>query len=475
MKKPSAETARKNEEGQQAARTRGGAHLLRSTEERMQEGRALRGAVGRGTHAAWAPGRHREDPVALLARGDAGRLAALVPLRYGRMAQGPFEFFRGAAAIMAADLAGTPVSGLRAQLCGDCHLANFGGFATPERNIAFDITDFDETLPGPWEWDLKRLVTSVVVASRHNRFSRGDARQAARTCARAYRERMGVLAGMGALDRWYQRIDVTALVTTVRTRKWRDRIERLVARQASRSTFEDDFPKLAHMADGQPRIKDNPPLLFHESDMAPEAALSLVRDAIVRYRETLAEDRRHLLDRYEVMDAATKVVGVGSVGLRCLILLMMAAPDDALFLQVKAARQSVLEPYLQRSAHAHQGQRVVVGQRLMQSASDVFLGWTSERGRDYYVRQLRDIKIKPAVEVFDPVAMVRYAEWCGWALARAHARTGDAAAIAGYLGSSARVDAAIARFAEAYADQNERDHEALLEAIRNGRVPMARA
>jgi uncharacterized protein (DUF2252 family) len=441
----------------------------------MQAGRALRQRVGRRSHGAWTAARHREDPVTILTRGDAERTPALVPIRYGRMAQGPFEFFRGAAAIMAADLAHTPASGLHAQLCGDCHLANFGGFATPERNIAFDITDFDETLPGPWEWDLKRLATSVVVASRHNRFSRGDAREAARTSVRAYRERMAVLAAMGALDRWYQRIDVTALVNTVRTRKWRERVERLVARQASRSAFSDDFPKLADMTDGRPRIKDDPPLLFHETDVDPEAGLALVRAAVARYRETLAEDRRHLLDRYQVMDAAAKVVGVGSVGRRCLILLMMAAPDDVLFLQVKEARQSVLEPYLQPSTHAHHGERVVVGQRLMQSASDVFLGWTSERGRDYYVRQLRDIKIKPVVEVFDAVAMLRYAEWCGWALARAHARTGDAAAIAGYLGSSARVDEAIGRFAEAYADQNERDHEALLEAIRDGRVPMVQA
>jgi uncharacterized protein (DUF2252 family) len=393
-----------------------------------------------------------------------------VPIRYGRMMQSPFAFYRGAAAIMAADLAHTPVTGIRVQACGDCHLLNFGGFATPERNVVFDTNDFDETLPAPWEWDVKRLATSCVIAGQHNGFNKTDAREMAVRCVLGYREHIHDFARMNVMERWYAHVSADDILGAIRAKKWRKEVEVHIAKAAARTVLEDDFPKLASGDGGTARIKDNPPLIFHEMIRGAEEYADAVNVAFGKYRETLSDDHRELLNRFEMKDIAYKVVGVGSVGTYCAIMLMIAASDDPLFLQVKEARESVLEPYAGKSQYANRGQRVVSGQRLMQSASDIFLGWTEESGRHYYVRQLRDMKIKPLVDGMDVTRLRRYSEWCGWALARAHAKSGDAALISGYLGSSSRFDKAIAGFASAYADQNERDHKALLKAIQDGRI-----
>jgi len=395
-----------------------------------------------------------------------------VPIRYGRMMQSPFAFYRGAAAIMAADLAHTPVSGIRVQACGDCHLLNFGGFATPERNIAFDINDFDETLPAPWEWDVKRLATSCVVAGRHNGYDKAEAAEMARRCVASYREQIDNFSRMTVLERWYEHIDADDILSATHSKKWRREVQMQIDKAVTRSVLEDDFPKLATVENGQPRIKDNPPLIFHEGNVvAKDQYGRAVKAAFRKYRATLSDERRELLDRFELKDVAIKVVGVGSVGTICGIPLMMADTDDALFLQVKEARVSVLEPYAGRSRYRNRGERVVVGQRLMQAASDLFLGWTEYDGRHFYIRQLRDTKIKPIIEGISASRMGRYSGWCGWALARAHAKSGDAAMISGYLGSNSQFDKAVTRFALAYAEQNERDYKALLKAIRDGRIP----
>jgi uncharacterized protein (DUF2252 family) len=384
------------------------------------------------------------------------------------MMQSPFAFYRGAAAIMAADLAITPTSGIRVQACGDCHLMNFGGFGTPERRIIFDINDFDETLPAPWEWDLKRLAVSFVLAGRNNRFKETESRKAALRCIQSYHEHMHCYAEIGALEMWYQRMD--NMVACIKSRKWKKIVQKQIAKASSRTVAEHDFPKLGSVKNGKVRIKDNPPLIFHQTAVGAARYDRLVKDAFRCYRETLPDDLKTLVDRYEVKDVAIKVVGVGSVGTRCAILLMMTGDNEPLFLQVKEVHESVLEPYAGKSAYSNYGQRVVVGQRLMQAASDMFLGWTEQSGRHFYVRQLRDIKIEPLVEIFDSRALVDYGEWCGWALARAHAKSGDAAMISGYLGNSGRFDDAVSNFAIVYADQNERDYQALLEAIRAGKI-----
>jgi uncharacterized protein (DUF2252 family) len=384
------------------------------------------------------------------------------------MMQSPFAFYRGAAAIMASDLAHTPTPGIRALACGDCHLMNFGGFGTPERRIIFDINDFDETLPAPWEWDLKRLATSFVLAGRNNGLKDVDSREAALRCVQSYREHMKCYAEMGVLEMWYQRMD--NMVALIKRKKWKNIVQRQIDKASSRTVAEDDFPKLASIKNGKVRIKDNPPLIFHQTEVGAAEYDRLVKEAFRCYRETLPDDLKTLVDRYEVKDVAVKVVGVGSVGTRCAILLMMTGDDDPLFLQVKEVHESVLEPYAGKSVYPNCGQRVVAGQRLMQAASDMFLGWTEQWGRHFYVRQLRDIKIEPLVEIFDSRALADYGEWCGWALARAHAKSGDAAMISGYLGNSTRFDDAVSNFAIAYADQNERDYHALLDAIRAGKI-----
>ena len=417
------------------------------------------------------PGRRRgrRDPVDLLRESSKGRLRELVPVRYGRMLQSPLSFFRGAAINMAADLATTPATGLYVQACGDCHLANFGAFATPERRVIVDINDLDETLPAPWEWDVKRLAASFVLASRNNGHDRRDARDAALTCARGYRERMGELAELRVLDVWYSDTDIDQLIPTVGNAETRRRVTRRLGRARARSILDVDFPRLVTMTGGRPSLKDTPPLIFHPRGSRSDATTTMVRQAFAAYRRSLSEHQRRLLERFELVDIAVKVVGVGSVGTRCFVMLLMAGENDSILLQVKEARASVLAPYAGKSSYESDGQRIVVGHRLMQAASDIFLGWTAgSRGRPFYIRQLKDMKIKPLVERFTPSVMLQYADLCGRILARAHARSSEPATISGYLGRRDRFDEAIAEFASAYADQSERDHEALVRAVRRG-------
>jgi len=443
----------------------------RSRTDRKNEGKAMRLAVPLASHAQWQAPANRRDPVDLLIESSIGREPKLLPIRYGRMMQSPFAFYRGAAAIMAADLAGLPSTGIIVQACGDCHLVNFGSFATPERRQVVAINDYDETLPAPWEFDIKRLAASFVVAGRFNGFTAEEARAAAQACARSYRERMREFSKMGVLDLWYYSIDIDAFLETIDDETASTRAKKRFAKARERNVLDEDFPELVTFEGGEHRIRDNPPLIYHLQDEEAGVIEARVREAFEGYRATLSEDRRLLLDRYELKDIAVKVVGVGSVGTRCAIMLLMGGAEDPLFLQVKEARASVLEPYAGSSSYPNHGQRVVMGQRLMQSASDIFLGWTeSNIGKHFYIRQMRDMKIKPLVELFSPSVMNQYAEVCGWALARAHARSGDAAKIAGYLGKKEDFDEALADFAEAYADQNEKDHKALVQAVQKGRL-----
>lgn len=430
----------------------------------------MRDKVSRAEHGEWRRSETRPDPIQVLRASDEGRLPELAPIRYGRMLASPFAFYRGAAGIMAGDLAGTPATGLRVQACGDCHLMNFGGFATPERNMLFDINDFDETLPAPWEWDVKRLVASFVLAARAAGLSDETGRDAAMACARSYRERIRAFAQMHPLDVWYARITQEDFLDLL-PGGVRKQVQARVAKAAKQSSSAAEFPKLANLVGGRLSIRDAPPLIFHPEGSRDLEFHQMVERLLVQYRDTLPEDRRALLDDYHVVDAAMKVVGVGSVGRRCWIVLMMSASNDPLFLQFKEAVASVLEPFAGVSAHPHHGQRVVIGQRLTQPASDMFLGWvTSDNGVHFYVRQLRDMKIKPLVETFDGEMLQLYAEACGWVLARAHAKAGHEAPIAGYLGSGGQFDEAMGAFAVRYADQAERDHAALKRAVRNGEI-----
>jgi uncharacterized protein (DUF2252 family) len=452
------------------ARARAGVARPQSRGDRRAAGKALRERVPREQHGEWKPPRDR-DPVDLVIASSRRRIPELLPIRYGRMAVSPFTFYRGAALNMAADLALTPNTGIRAQICGDCHLLNFGGFATPERRVIFDINDFDETLPGPWEWDLKRLAASFVMAGRANGFSAADQREAAMACARSYRERIAAYSSMRPLDVWYARIDVDAVLASLSDAASKARLRKRLAKAAAQSVVAGDVPNMAEASGGRFVIKDSPPLIYHDQSVNLASDRENIIDAFAAYRRMLPDDRRLLLDRYRPADFALKVVGVGSVGTFCAVLLMVTEDGEPLFLQVKEARASVLEPYLGRSAYPNHGQRVVVGQRVMQSASDIFLGWTQgKRGRHFYLRQLRDMKMKPLVEVFNPATMLDYAALCGWTLARAHARSGDAAMIAGYLGKRDVFDRALARFSRSYADQAERDHATFMNAVRDGRI-----
>jgi uncharacterized protein (DUF2252 family) len=444
---------------------------VRSVADRIAEGQALRDRVPRGQHARWRKSPDRADPLAILRASDAERLPELVPIRYGRMLASPFAFYRGAAGIMAADLATTPASGIRVQACGDCHLVNFGGFATPERHLIFDINDFDETLPAPWEWDVKRLAASFVLAGRTIGLTDAKARDAAVSCARNYRKRLAEFATMDPLSVWYARITMEDFLQGIpksRQETLRERIDQAAKRGGS----DVEFPRLTEMVSGRLGIRDSPPLIFHPEISRTEEFQSALSGLFDDYRETLADDRRGLLDHYRHVDAAIKVVGIGSVGRRCWIALFMSASNEPLFLQFKEAVASVLEPFAGRSVYAHHGERVVAGQRLMQPASDVFLGWVtaSTTGKQFYVRQLRDAKIKPIVETMDGEGLYIYAKRCGWALARAHAKGGDAAKISGYLGGGDNFDEALGDFSVAYADQTERDHAALKAAVRRGQI-----
>jgi len=439
-----------------------------SRSDRRAEAKSLRKVVPRSSHGVWRPPPARPDPVALLEASSEGRLPRLIPLRYGRMLHSPFAFFRGAASIMAADLATTPVTGLRVQACGDCHLLNFGEFATPERNLTFDLNDFDETLPAPWEWDVKRFATSVAIAGRAIGLRNRKCRAVVSRAVRAYREAMAEFARMCALDIWYARLDARTLVRLARHHSTQ-RLFRKTAEQARAHTVGHAFPHLTEVTNGQCRIADEPPRVFHPPPTTPFE--QEVRSVLAVYRETLPDERRVLLDRYHFVDAAMKVVGVGSVGTRCAVALLLAADNDPLVLQIKEALPSVLEPHAGTSGYADPGQRIVVGQHLMQTVSDIFLGWAhGEDGRSYYVRQLRDMKAAAHIDLMSRVDLAEYARFCAWALARAHARSGDAARIAGYLGKSDRFDWAVADFAIAYANQNEADYAAFMKAVRAGRL-----
>jgi uncharacterized protein (DUF2252 family) len=443
-----------------------------SAKQRMALGKNLREGVPRSSQAQWKPVPNRPDPIQLLKHADRGRLESLLPIRYERMRQSPFGFFRGSAALMAADLSATPSTGLRVQACGDCHIANFGGFGSPERRLVFDINDFDETLPAPWEWDVKRLAASAVLAGRE--LGVGDKRcsSAARAMVCSYREHMREYAEMRALEVWYSHLDAEIFIDEAHTAAARKRWSQ-IEKSAKLQTAEHVFPKITAVKNGRLRILDMPPLVYHPPEIA-----SINQRVILmfeRYRRTLPEERRVVLERYHVVDIARKVVGIGSVGTRCDVALLMAGARDPLFLQFKQANESVLAPYAGKSRYSNQGERVVTGQRMLQSASDVFLGWASDdNGCNYYFRQLRDMRMKIDVSNMSREDWLEFVEICGWALARAHARTGDPAKIAGYLGKNETIDRAIGEFAVAYADQTERDHALLVKAIHAGKLRAAR-
>jgi uncharacterized protein (DUF2252 family) len=456
--------------GPSAGRTTGKSLALRSASVRSASGRALRTRTPRSAHAEFSVPRKGRDVIAMLEKSNRGRVPALIPIRYGRMLHSPFSFLRGAAAIMAYDLARTPKSGIHVQAGGDAHLMNFGGFATPERHLVFDVNDFDETLPAPWEWDLKRLAASVAVAGRYRAFSKRRTVAATMAAVAGYRMHMALYAPMRSLELWYQRIDASTVA---------ELNFQAVGKRPENAPFdpvnEHIFPKLTEAAGKMRRIKEQLPLVFRPRK--GDRTISHVPRMLQQYRATLSADRSALLARFELVDVAIKVVGVGSVGTRCAIVLLMAGDDDALFLQLKEARESVLEPYTRRSVYENHGERVVQGQRLMQSASDLFLGWSRDAtlGVDFYVRQLRDCKTAANIDTMNAAHLADYAHHCGAALARAHAKTGDAAAISGYIGQGATLDGAVARFAAAYAEQTEKDYEQLKKAAKAGRIPVADA
>ncbi|HEV2451715.1 MAG TPA: DUF2252 domain-containing protein [Streptosporangiaceae bacterium] len=457
-------------------------------DERMARGKAARAEVPRDSHARFDAGAGRSDPLPLLEEQVRTRVPELVPVRYGRMITSPFAYFRGAALPMAADLARTPVSGLIVQACGDAHLSNFGIFGSAERRLLFDINDFDETLPGPWEWDVKRLAASLEVAARDNGFPGRQRSEIVTAAVTRYRQAMREFAGMANLDVWYARADVDQLRAQFASRlkaRQRKKVDKdLVKARTSDSTRE--LAKLTRIAGGRPRIVSDPPLLVPVDELIAEEGdrrglRQQLSGLIAGYRRTLETERRYLLEQFEFADMARKVVGVGSVGMRCWIILMLGRDaSDPLFLQVKEAEESVLSRFAGASEYARQGQRVVAGQRLMQASSDIFLGWQrTEAGldgqpRDFYVRQLRDWKYSLDIETMAPDEMRPYGEMCGWTLARAHARSGDRIAISAYLGSSDVFDRSIAQFASAYADQTERDYKALVAAVTSGRIKAAR-
>jgi uncharacterized protein (DUF2252 family) len=451
-------------------------------DERAARGKAARADVPRRSHAEWEPSAHRPDPVVLLEEQAQTRVPELVPIRYGRMLVSPFTFYRGAAALMASDLAGSPRSGLHVQLCGDAHLSNFGAFAAPDRRLIFSINDFDETLPGPFEWDVKRLVASFAVAGRHRGFGAKARARINVEVGRSYRESMHKFASMGTMDLWYARIDVDDLRREFSAGATREQVKRMNRNEAHTRSKDSlkAFAKLTRVVDGEPRIASDAPLIVPLAELVDpdqtQAAHETFRGLIRSYRRTLSGDRRRLLERFRYVDAARKVVGVGSVGTRAWIVLLLGRDDeDPLFLQAKEAQPSVLEPYLGKSQFTSHGQRVVEGQRLVQAASDILLGWLTTVGlddvkRDFYVRQLWDAKGSALIDLMDPNALAIYARVCGWTLAKAHARSGDPVAIASYLGTSRVFDQALAEFAEAYADQNDGDYDALQQAAGSGRV-----
>jgi uncharacterized protein (DUF2252 family) len=438
--------------------------------EQYAAGKALRATCPRSTHATWKAPSDRRDPVELVLEAEKGRLPDLLPLRHGRMVRSAFTFYRGSALTMAADLASTPNTGIRVQCCGDAHLCNFGGFATPLRRVIFSINDLDETLPAPWEWDLKRLAASFAVASRDNGLKDLQANDIAMSCVRSYRESMAEFSQLKMLELWHQAMWADELVASIKDPVSRARALKRLQKERAKSVAEDLFPKLVEKVGEMPLIKDQLPTIFHHEGVPPGEIQQALHDAITGFRSTLSSSYQFLLERYELRDAAIKVVGIGSVGTACWVFLFMAGTGDPLFLQVKEARASVLEPYAGASVFPNHGQRVVHGYRLMQPASDEFLGWTKSPDRHFFVRQLKDIKISIRVESFGPAEMDLYATWCGRALALSHARYGNSALLSGYMGKSDVFDKAITKFSMAYADQNESDHAALERAVREGKV-----
>ncbi|MBX9671366.1 MAG: DUF2252 domain-containing protein [Candidatus Obscuribacterales bacterium] len=441
-------------------------------DDRKDRGKTLRASITRASHAGWKAPANRRDPIELLEESNEGRISELTPIRWGRMMASPFTFFRGAAALMAADLEHTPSTKVYVQTCGDCHLLNFGAFATPERNLSFDINDFDETLPATWEWDLKRLTVSFVLAARENGLKPKFAAAATRAVCSAYREKMAEYARMSILDIWYDRIDWQHVIAATTSPDLKVRREQQLSKAQKRNS-EYYFPKLVETGShGNYTIKDSPPTIYHVEDTDGSNFKNSVEHALERYKLTLQEDKRRLFNRYKFVDCAIKVVGIGSVGTTCLVLLLLAPDDEPLFLQMKEARLSVLEPYAGASAFENRGQRVVEGQRIIQSASDIFLGWTEfgDNGKHFYIRQLRDTKIKLEPELWDGKIMTEMALIMGAVLARAHARSGDSAVISGYLGTNAEFDEAVADFALNYADQVDRDHAMLVQAAKSGRI-----
>jgi uncharacterized protein (DUF2252 family) len=452
-----------------------------SRADREKRGKDARAAAPLESHAEFTPGRGR-DPVGLLLEQEKTRVPELLPVRHGRMLVSPFTFYRGAALPMAADLAGTPASGLRVQLCGDAHLSNFGAFASPGRRLVFDVNDFDETLPGPFEWDVKRLAASLAVAGRDNGFAGKDRRKIILSGVEAYRSAMRAFAEQPFLAVWYAHLDVDDALARYRSQLKKERVkdtEKMVAKAHTEDSTK-ALSKLTTQVDGQRRIISDPPLIEPVEELFPDVQASaiyeLIRGVLGEYQRTLQSDRKHLLKQFKLIQVARKVVGVGSVGTRCWIALMDAGDGtEPLFLQPKEAQASALEAYCRRSHYASHGERVVAGQLLMQAESDIFLGWTRVTGpdgvdRDYYVRQLKDWKFSAPIEQMNPSGMAVYAQMCGWSLARAHACSGDRIALAAYLGGSGKFAQAIADFAETYADQNDRDYAALQAAVKDGRV-----
>ena len=455
---------------------------LPSAAERATAGKAARKKASRSSHGDWAPAARRRDPVKVLEDQAKSRVPELVPIRYGRMLASPFSFFRGAAAIMAMDLAKTPQSGFGVQLCGDAHLSNFGIFAAPDRRLVLDVNDFDETLPGPWEWDVKRLAASFAIAGRDRDFTPKENRRAVLRTVRAYREAMRNFAAMRNFDVWYARLDVDALLADlakVADRKAMKAARKNVAKAEKKNSLK-AFDRLVHDVDGEPRIISDPPLLVPAGELVSEDERQAMEEQIIemlgRYSESLEGDRRHLIDSFRFVEMARKVVGVGSVGTRCWVLLMMGRDgQDPLFLQAKEAEASVLEAYVEASEFGNHGERVVEGQWLMQTSSDILLGWlpaTAWEGgkRDFYVRQLWDGKRSVEIETLPPKGLEIYGRVCGWTLAQAHARSGDRIAIGAYLGKGDSFDQAIAEFSERYAAQNELDYAALADAANSGRI-----
>ena len=464
-------------------RTRGAPIPHLSVAERVARGKAARSEVPRASHATFEPLATRADPVELLERQAKTRVPELVPIRYGRMLVSPFTFYRGGAMIMANDLAATPRSGLTVQCCGDAHLSNFGVFASPERRLVFDVNDFDETLPGPWEWDVKRLAASMLIAARDNGFRAKDQDRAVLDTVGQYRAAMAAFAGMTNLEVWYSRLDIESVIQELGSQVKPRRVKR-AEKQLAKARTKDSmtaFSKLTEIVDGKPRIVDQSPLIVPADKLATGDQLRELFETLHRvlrdYRETLEFDRRVLLEQFELTDLAHKVVGVGSVGTRAWIALYLGRDGrDPLFLQVKEADTSVLEEFLGPSEFTNHGERVVVGQRLMQATSDIFLGWLhvdaglDGKPRDFYARQLKDWKGSAEIEQMDPKALATYGGLCGWTLARAHARSGDRIAIAAYLGNGDSFDRAIVEFSRAYADQNDRDYQELAAAVKSGRI-----